>query len=339
MVKNFNEESRDNKILALNLFNELLQNEQQKAFQAVNAFRSGNYFGGTSISSLIKFCEYKEKIEPQSYEELADKIADAYIMEEERIFSKLSNGFISDEIELFKEHGVFYGVHISPKLIGLTECLSVNHNDLLLEGFPDPYNLPNEPVEVVNEYLVELRKQRGIDIELSSIVLADTTTPKGYEGKKILNPFCLNDKLARLSVLIKEAMDSKNRFIDPLYLLSTDTDSPHRKLITERKSPLEGHVLTPGLTMCGSTSKIDGFDFKFAYRLGLVAQSLSNNIVASKINSKYKPFMFVGMLSPFGYVNGAIPTSEMGKLRYEGDIDMKREFEFQYDKCIRKLMN
>ena len=42
--KEFNELAPEQKVLALQLFNELLQNEQQKAQQAVQAFNSGYYF-------------------------------------------------------------------------------------------------------------------------------------------------------------------------------------------------------------------------------------------------------------------------------------------------------
>ena len=338
MVQNFKERSLEEKVLAMSLFNGLLQNEQQKAIQAMNAFSSGNDFGGTSISSLIRKPSFDSQLEPKGYEELADIIAGAYVSESENVFKYLRKGFTSHEVDLFGEHGVFYGVHISPKLIGLTEGLIVDHEDLLLDGFPEPYSLPKESRKVVDEYLGELKRQRGIDIKLSSLILADTTTPRGYEGKKILNPSDLNDKLVRLSYLTTQAIRDRGMNTDSLYFLSTDTDSPDRILKTEGRKTLDGYPLTPGLTMCGSTAKIDGFDFKYAYRLGLIAQGISNNIVSSKISGEYSPFMFVGMLSPFGYTNGAIPTNEMGNLRYSGDIDMKKEFLSQYCQ-IEKLMD
>lgn len=339
MVQNFEERSLEGKVLALNIFNEMLQNEQQKAIQAINAFSSGKDFGGTSISSLIRRPTLVSQIEPKNYEQLANIIAEEYIKDARDVYKNLEKGFTPEEVELFHEHGIFYGVHISPKLLGLAEGLIVDHKDLLLEGFPEPYSLPKESQEVIEAYLRELKKQRGLDIQLSSLVLADTTTPRNYEGKKILNPSGLNDKLTQLSELTTQAIRSKGEQADSPYMLSTDTDSPQRTLITGNKKPIEGYPLTPGLTMCGSTSTMEGFDFKFAYRIGLISQGISNNIVASKIKDGYNPFVFVGMLSPFGYTNGAIPTGEMGNLRYLGDIDLRKEFLFQHDREIVKLLD
>ena len=339
MVQSFEEKSLEERVLVINLFNEMLQNEQQKAIQAMNAFSSRKDFGGTSISSLIRRPCFKHQLEPKNYEELAKIIADAYISESSTVLDGLRRGFTPEEVDLFNEHGVFYGVHLSPKLLGLVEGLTIDHKDLLLKGFPDPYSLPKESREVVEAYLGELKRQRGLDITLRSLVLADTTTPRGYEGKKILNPSGLNDKLVKLSDLTTCAIKNAGKRADSLYFLATDTDSPERTLITEGLKPIDGYVLTPGLTMCGSTATMSGFDFKYSYRIGLIAQGITNNIVASKISGEYSPFMFVGMLSPFGYTNGAIPTNEMGRLRYPGDIDLKKEFLFQHDNCVRKLID
>jgi len=339
MIQSFEKESLENRILSLHLFDGMLQNEQQKAIQAIQSFLSGKDFGGTSVSSLIRRPNLDSQIEPKSYEELAERIAGVYVDESRDVFEKLDNGFVPGEVELFKEHGVFYGVHVSPKLVGLTEGLVVEHEDLLLDGFPEPYSLPKESREVIEGYFSELRKQKGFDIKLSSLVLADTTTPRGYEGKRILNPCDLNEKLTQLSRLTTQAIRDRGESVDDLYFLSTDSDSPHRILITEGRKPIRGYPFTPGLTMCGSTATIEGFDFKYAYRLGLVAQGISNNIIGSKMSGEYNPFMFVGMLSPFGYINGAIPTGKMGELRYPGDIDLKKEFLFQYEQDLRKMMD
>jgi len=339
MRKGFDSRSLEGKALSLNLFNEMLQNEQQKAIQATQAFSSGNDFGGTSVSALIRRPALTSQLEPKSYEELADTIAEAYIREAEDVYKKLSNGFTPEEVDLFREHGIFYGVHLSPKLIALTEGLVVEHKDLLLDGFPDPYNLHKEPQEVIDRYFSELREQRGFEIGPRSLILADTTTPRGYEGKKILNPTNLNDKLVQLSRLTTQAIRNRGKKVDDLYFLSTDTDSPHRVLLAEGKKATDGYPLTPGLTMCGSTATIENFDFKYAYRLGLIAQGISNNIVSSKITGNYSPFVFTGMLSPFGYTNGAIPTGKMGKLRYPGDIDMRKEFLFQHDQEISRMID
>lgn len=328
----------EKKVLALNLFCGLLQNEQQKAAQAMHAFNCGMAFGGTSISALVRVPSFDSQVEPRSFDELADLIARKYVEELRAVQGSLGRAFIDREVKLFEEHGLFYGAHISPKLIGLTEGLLVEHRDLLLPGFPDPYQLPNAPKTVIEAYFRDLKSQRGLDLKLSSLVLADTTTPKGYEGKKILNPVNLNEKLSRLSSLATQAIRNRGERCDELYLLCTDTDSPQRILLAEGRRVLEGYPLTPGLTMCGSTASMNGFDFKYAYRLGLIAQGLTNNIVSSKFNGCYSPFVFFGMLSPFGYVNGAIPTGKMGEIRYPGDIDLRKEFLFQFDNHIKKLI-
>ena len=236
------------------------------------------------------------------------------------------------------EHGLFYGVHISPKFLALAENLVVEHSELLLDGFPEPYQLPKESAEVVQQYFNELKEQKGLDLNISSLVLADTTTPKGFEGKKILNPTGLNEKLKKLSELTTEAVNQRGVKCDSLYFLCTDSDSPHRLPLSQQQQVSEGYLLTPGLTMCGSTATMDGFDFKYMYRFGIIAQLLSNNIIGSRMKRKFSPFTFVGMLSPFGYVNGAIPTGEMGELRYKGNINMKKEFLDQYEQCVRRLM-
>lgn len=328
------------KVLALQLFNEMLQNEQQKAAQAVQAFNNGVNFGGTSVTALLRKPNLCDQLSPTSIEDLADSIAEHYVHESRAVVPLLRKAFTPDEVRLFEEHGVFYGVHISPKLIAISEGLVVDHDDLVLDGFPDPYSLKlRADKEMLRNYFIQLREQRGIDVNLTSIVLSDTTTPRELEGKRILNPTDLNRKLADLSAITTRKIRQKGLSVDQLYMLSTDTDSPHRLLVCQGLSPLQGYPLTPGLTMCGSTASMEGFDFKHVYRIGLIAQIISNNIVGSKMMDVFSPFMFIGILSPFGYVNGAIPTGKMGEMRYDGDIDLKKEFLFQYDKELKRLMS
>jgi hypothetical protein len=298
----------------------------------------GIVFGGTSVTSLIRIPELSKQFYPGSYSDLADVIAEQYVQESKAIAPLLDRAFTPKEVDLFMEHGLFYGVHISPKFLALAENLVVEHSELLLDGFPEPYQLPKESAEVVQQYFKELKKQKGLDIDISSLVLADTTTPKGFEGKKILNPTGLNEKLKTLSELTTKAVNQRGVKCDSLYFLCTDSDSPHRLHLSQQQQVSEGYPLTPGLTMCGSTATMDGFDFKYMYRFGIIAQLLSNNIIGSRMKGKFSPFTFVGMLSPFGYVNGAIPTGEMGELRYEGNIDLKKEFLHQYKQCVRRLM-
>ncbi|PIZ52330.1 hypothetical protein COY27_00610 [Candidatus Woesearchaeota archaeon CG_4_10_14_0_2_um_filter_33_13] len=295
-------------------------------------------FGGTSVTSVIRKPELEQQIEPSSYQELAEIIAGCYVRESAIVSPLLKEGFSEKERKLFAEHGLFYGVHISPKLLALSERLIVGHDDLILKGFPEPYRLPKESTEVVTAYFAELKKQKGFDLDLSSLVLSDTTTPNGYEGKRILNPTDLNPKLAKLSKLITAAINDLGVNCDPLYVICTDSDSPHRILLTQEQKPMEGYPLTPGLTMCGSTATLEGFDFKYAYRMGIISQIISNNIIGSRIKGKFSPFTFFGMLSPFGYVNGAIDTGKMGDLRYGGNIDLRTEFLFQYDTTISKMV-
>lgn len=327
------------KIHALQIFNEMLQNEQRKADQAVSAFNSKMSFGGTSLTALIRRPELKSQIEPENYKELAEEIGRAYIEESERVLPLLERGFTSKEVGLFQKHGIFYGIHVSPKLLALTEKLFIEHKELLLNGFPDPYFLYKYPQEVIENYFTELKKQRGLELDLGSIVLADTTTPRKYEGKKILNPCRLNEKLTELSKLTGEFLNDSYMNIDPLCFISTDTDSPHRMLLAYGEKPMRGYPLTPGLTMCGGTSSLEGLDFMYMYRIGLIAQSISSNIVASKITGTFSPFTFVGMLSPFGYEKGAIATGKMADLRYKGNINLKTEFDFQYKKNIERLVD
>lgn len=334
----FEDQEDSIKVYALQVFNEMLQNEQQKAGQAVNAFNSGMDFGGTSLTSLIRRPELECQLDFRNQEDLAESLGRAYIEEAESVAPKLKRGFTSEEVDLFHNHGIFYGAHISPKLLALTEGLYVDHSDLLLEGFPDPYFLHKQPREVAENYFSELKKQRGLDLDLGSLVLADTTTPRGYEGKKILNPTKLNEKLSNLSRLTNDYLESSGVNIDPLCLISTDTDSPHRILLAKGESPMGGYPLTPGLTMCGSTASQEGLDFQYMYRIGLIAQAISSNIVASKVRGTFFPFTLVGMLSPFGYTQEAIDTGNMGDLRYEGNIDMKKEFDFQYKKNIQRML-
>ena len=143
---------------------------------------------------------------------------------------------------------MFYGVHISPKFLALAENLVVEHSELLLDGFPEPYQLPKESAEVVQQYFNELKEQKGLDLDISSLVLADTTTPKGFEGKKILNPTGLNEKLKKLSELTTEAVNQRGVKCDSLYFLCTDSDSPHRLPLSQQQQVSEGYPLTPGLT-------------------------------------------------------------------------------------------
>jgi hypothetical protein len=295
-------------------------------------------FGGTSISSIISKPELDVALDPSSYEEIADVIANNYVNAAREIQPQLSNAFSEQEIALYKEHGIFYGVHVSPKLLALAEGLVVSHEDLLLDGFPEPYVLPKQDAEVIAEYFAALKEQKGLDLDISSLVLADTTTPEGYSGKRILNPVNLNEKLKRLSELTTDAVKAQGMECDPLYFLCTDSDSPDRMMLSTGKKSLDGNPLTPGLTMCGSTAKMDGFDLTYMYRVGLITQMLSNNIIGSRMQGKFSPFTFVGMLSPFGYVNGAIPTGEMDALRYEGNMDMQKEFLYQFDKTIAKMI-
>ncbi len=296
------------------------------------------FFGGTSVTALINQPILAEAITLQGYDHLAQIIAKSYKEEAQKILPVLNNAFTAEECALFQQHGLFYGLHISPKLLALSEGLIVEHKELLLPGFPEPYQLPKHPPEIINAYFQELKVQRGIDIELSSLILADTTTPKGYEGKKILNPSHINEKLTHLSQLITEKLKESNYLVDSLYLLSTDTDSPDRLLLSTQKKILSGYPLTPGVTLCGSTAAIDGFDFRYIYRMGLIAQQISSNIIASRLRQEYTPFVFFGMLSPFGYTNGAIPVGKMGNLRYSGNIDLKKEFGYVYENTITKLM-
>ena len=326
------------KILALQIFNELLQNEQQKSLQALLSVASGNTFGGTSVTALVKAPTLPRPLTLGSYDELAEIIAESYVSESKLLEPQLGNAFSQEECDLYMEHGIFYGVHVSPKLLALVEGLVVEHKDLLIQGFPEPYQLHNESLETIGEYFVALKEQRGLDLDLSSLVLADTTTPEGFEGKKILNPTGLNEKLVELSELVTQRVREKGRKVDSLYMISTDTDSPHRMLLSHGQRLMDGFPLTPGLTMCGSTASIEGFDFKYIYRIGLIAQGISNNIISSRIRSSYSPFTFIGMLSPFGYTNGALPTNDMGTLRYEGNIDLRREFLFQYEGVVKRLL-
>jgi len=295
-------------------------------------------FGGTSISSIISKPELDFPLDPNSYEEIADVIANSYVRAAREVQPHLGNAFSEQEIALYKKHGVFYGVHVSPKLLALAENLVVSHEDLVLDGFPEPYVLPKQDAEVIANYFAALKERKGLDLDISSLVLADTTTPEGYSGKRILNPVGLNEKLKRLSELTTEAVKSRGMECDPLYFLCTDSDSPHRIMLSLGKKSLDGNPLTPGLTMCGSTARMDGFDLTYMYRIGLVTQMLSNNIIGSRMKGKFSPFTLVGMLSPFGYVNGAIPTGEMDALRYEGNIDMHKEFNYQFDKTIAKMI-
>ena len=295
-------------------------------------------FGGTSISSIISKPELTTSLNPSSYEEIADVIATSYVSASKEIQPHLGKAFTEQEIALYKEHGIFYGVHISPKLLALAENLVVSHDDLLIEGFPEPYMLPKQDPEVIAAYFSILKEKNGLDLDISSLVLADTTTPKGYSGKRILNPIGLNEKLKKLSELTTEAIKNQGMECDPLYFLCTDSDSPDRILLSSGKKSLDGNPLTPGLTMCGSTATMEGFDLTYMYRIGLVTQMLSNNIIGSRMKGKFSPFTFVGMLSPFGYVNGAIPTGEMDALRYEGNMDMQKEFLYQFDKTIAKML-
>ena len=295
-------------------------------------------FGGTSISSIISKPELDAPLNPSSYEEIADVIANNYVNAAREIQPSLGNAFTEQEIELYKEHGIFYGVHVSPKLLALAENLVVSHEDLLVEGFPEPYSLPKQDSETINAYFAALKEQKGLDLDMSSLVLADTTTPEGYSGKRILNPTGLNEKLKKLSELTTEAVRDQGMDCDPLYFLCTDSDSPDRMLLSSGKKSLDGNPLTPGLTMCGSTATMEGFDLTYMYRIGLVTQMLSNNIIGSRMQGKFSPFTLVGMLSPFGYVNGAIPTGEMDALRYEGNMDMQKEFLYQFDKTIAKMI-
>ncbi|MEK6889703.1 MAG: hypothetical protein AABX35_00790, partial [Nanoarchaeota archaeon] len=119
------------------LASSLMQNEQQKAQQAVGAYRVGSDFGGTSISALVRVPELNNSIAPKNYVELADIIADSYIAETSKMSKKLKRAFTRKEVDIFKEHGLFFGLHISPKLLGITEGLTVNHREINLEGFPD----------------------------------------------------------------------------------------------------------------------------------------------------------------------------------------------------------
>ena len=295
-------------------------------------------FGGTSISSIISKPELTTSLDPSSYEEIADVIANNYVNAAREIQPDLRNAFSEKEIALYKEHGIFYGVHVSPKLLALAEGLVVSHEYLLLEGFPEPYVLPKQSTEVIAEYFAALKEQKGLDLDISSLVLADTTTPEGYSGKRILNPVNLNEKLKKLSGLTTDAVRAQGMECDPLYFLCTDSDSPDRMMLSSGKKSLDGNPLTPGLTMCGSTATMEGFDLTYMYRIGLVTQMLSNNIIGSRMQGKFSPFTLFGMLSPFGYVNGAIPTGKMDALRYEGNLDMQKEFMYQFDKTIVKML-
>lgn len=337
-TKPFDELTMTDKMLVLQLFNELLQNEQLKAAQAVQAYNAGCDFGGTSVTSLIRRPSLAQQLEPRSLDDVAESIAGAYVAEAKSLLPHLRKAFTAEEVELFAGHGIFYGVHVSPKLLALAEGLVVEHKDLRIDGFPEPYSLPKMPREVIDAYFTKLREERGLDIDLTSIILSDTTTPQGFEGKRILNPSNMNSKLVTLSELVAQRLQDKGVRADPLYLLCTDTDSPHRVLICQNQKPLEGYPLTPGLTLCGSTATMEGFDFKYVYRFGLIAQTITSNIIGSRMQSSFSPFVLVGMLSPFGYTNGAIPTGKMGNLRYEGDIDLRKEFLFQYERDVEKLL-
>lgn len=326
------------KFYQIMIANALVQNEQQKALQTVSAFRAGIQFGGTSVTSLITLPEMKVSLAPKSYEELADIIAEEYKKESDKIFPKLRGALSAEEVDLFAQHGLFFGIHISPKLLGITEKLVVTKEDLLLPGFPDPYELPRAEPEKIDAYFRELREKRGMNINSRSLILSDTTTPKELEGKRILNPIKLNDKLSTLSTLIQEAGSTKGLKMDAPYVLCTDSDSNYRISLVKGVSSLEETTLTPGLTPCGSTAKMEDFDFLYFYRMGLIAQLLSNNIIASKIRGIYNPFTFYGMLSPYGYKNGAINPGKMGNLRYPGDIDLIKEFEFLVKAKINRLI-
>ena len=336
-MKTFDELTFEEKAHALHLFDQLLQNEQQKAIQAVTAYNSGAHFGGTSVTALVAKPELTESLQLNGLEELAARIADNYLKEVEKIKPLLMLGFSAEECDLFNEHGLFYAVHISPKLIALSEGLVVEHKDLILPGFPEPYALPKHP-DRINDYFAELHKQRGLDLDLSSLILADTTTPVGYEGKKILNPNRLNEKLSQLSALVTEALKAKGSNVDPLCVISSDTDSPHRLLICEGRKPIEGYPLTPGATLCGSTAAMGDFDFLYVYRISLISQMLSGNIISSRIAGKFSPFTFFSILSPFGYKNGAINPGKMGDLRYESNIDLRKEFLHQYEGKVKQLL-
>ena len=300
--------------------------------------RQSIFFGGTSITALIKRPILDQPITKEGYDFLADQIARSYVEETKALEPYLKKGFTKSECGLFAEHGIFYGIHISPKLLALCEGLIVEHKELLLPGFPEPYQLPKQPPEIISAYFRELKLQRGLDLALSSLVLADTTTPCGYEGKKILNPTNINEKLVDLSTRVTARIKGLHCSVDPLYLVCTDTDSPHRILLSEGRKILDWYPLTPGVTLCGSTASMEGFDFRYLYRIGLIAQQLGGNIISSRIREEYAPFIMVGMLSPFGYQNGAIPVGKMGDLRYPGNIDLKKEFFYLYERDINTLL-
>src|SRR3989344_3476278 len=329
----------EKKLLAIQIFNQLLQNEQQKAAQAVQAFNTDSLFGGTSVTALVRRPSLQKPLYPAGLEELAEVIANCYTTEAKLLEPRLEAAFTTTEVELFREHGLFYGVHVSPKLLALSEGLVVEHKDLLLKGFPEPHQLPKQSPEMVKEYFAKLKEERGLELDLSSLVLADTTVPQGYEGKKILNPSNLNTKLTKLSTLVTNKIREKNVSVDSLYFISTDTDSPHRLLTSENKKVLEGYPLTPGLTMCGSTASMDGFDFMYMYHIGLIAQTIGNNIISSRMQAAYSPFTFLGMLSPFGYKNGAIPTGKMGEERYPVNLDLREEFMYQNKTCVGRMVD
>src|SRR3989338_8253152 len=204
------------KILTLQLFNQLLQNEQKKAAQAVQALNTDSLFGGTSVTALVRRPSLQKPLYPAGLEELAEVIANCYTTEAKLLEPRLGAAFTTTEVELFFEHGLFYGVHVSPKLLALSEGLVVEHKDLLLKGFPEPYQLHKQSPEMVKEYFAKLKEERGLELDLSSLVLADTTVPQGYEGKKILNPSNLNTKLTKLSTLVTSKIREKKMPTDSL---------------------------------------------------------------------------------------------------------------------------
>ncbi|MBS3074867.1 hypothetical protein J4429_00250 [Candidatus Pacearchaeota archaeon] len=358
----WNKLSSISKVYLLDIYRDILANEQIKKCQLLNNrdvyFKDSNMtLQGTSVSGLSSpaildrpIIFDKNNSIKQNLDKFTSILAECYLKNMKNDLKVFKKAF-PDDIEQFRKIGTYWVGHISAKMLGLIFKLDIDMDKL----DPNKYriNVPfyqlmnNSKYSKLKKLYLEKTNNHSIKfISKKSFILSDSTGARGIVNDvnskersriRILVPSNVNNILSiiskltvkKINLLKSKYKETENLNLKSLALICSDTDSPEGIYRELEWRPIEGYPLTPGCFILGSTGSLDLYclQAKYIYRLSLAAQEEMKNSITSNIKGKYTPVVWFGALSLHALTEHKIvDTEKLSELRYDGDYDPKKEF-------------
>lgn len=325
--------------------NNRLQTEVIKAHIATFCMSNGeewNKLSGTSFSTNV----YSPKLPLNSVpvrcglDRLAESIGKEWFKATQFINSSIAE--IPPPKNSFQINPpIFYAVEISPKTIAWSIGSLVSMKQIGRLGVKTFNDIQKLNDNTLSDLLNYCREQTGLPLTLDCLLMGDMTHLSYDEPSLVLPPQNMNELLVELVKRTRQYLGTQSLQQDfntnmeaPALILSSDTDSPHRKMVSTQKSLFAPVFFTPGIILVGSTGDPQDFDGFHLFRLGLIANIIRGNSLSSQINKYARPFTFfgAGFFHSYGLDVNILPR--LGQLRYSGNIDETREFSAIDDKLF-----